>query len=115
MSSVSLKKALNPCSPSLPKEQFNLDGTASVKTIHNWHQHQPASILKNSTTNPKSATSTKTDEVDLSKDNDSSSGDSASQESSSSDKEDDHSSSDKGSRSNNSNKDDEEMSAAGSG
>jgi hypothetical protein len=98
-----------------PEEQFNLDGTASIKPVHDRHQKQPASILKNSTTNPKPATSTKTDEVDLSKDDDSSSGDPASQESPSSNEEDDHSSSNKGSRSNASNKNDEEMSTAVSG
>ena len=99
---------------SLPiDEQFNLDGTSSIKTIHDRHLPQPASILKNPTTKH---TISKTDAVDLSKNDESDgSGDSASQTSSSSDEGDGDSSGDKGSRSNASDKENEEMSAADSG
>ena len=107
-----LKKGPKPRIPLPSNEQFNLDSTSSIKTIHDRHLPQPASILKNPTTQHTTAT----DAVDLSKNDDSdSSGDSASQTSSSSDEGDDDSSGDEGSRSNASVKDDEEMSATDSG
>ncbi len=50
MNLASLKKGpkAQPCIP--PEEQFNLDGTSLVKTIHDRHQ---ASILKNASNAPK--------------------------------------------------------------
>ena len=108
-----LKKGPKPRIPLPIDEQFNLDGTSSIKTIHDRHLPQPASVLKNPTINH---TTSKTDAVDLSKNDESdSSGDSASQTSSSSDEGDGDSSGDKGSRSNASDKENEEMSAADSG
>ena len=108
-----LKKGPKPRIPLPIDEQFNLDGTSSIKTIHDRHLPQPASILKNPTTKH---TISKTDAVDLSKNDESDgSGDSASQTSSSSDEGDGDSSGDKGSRSNASDKENEEMSAADSG
>ena len=109
-----LKKGPKPRIPLPIDEQFNLDGTSSIKTIHDRHIPQPASILKNPTINH---TANKTaDAVDLSKSDDNdSSGDSASQTSSSSDEGDGDSSGDERSRSNSSVKGDEEMSAADGG
>jgi hypothetical protein len=113
-----LKRGPKPMQAIPIEEQFNLDGSSSIKTIHDRHQPQPASILKNPTntgqhTVSKNKSST---EVDLTKEGDnSSSGDSASHSSSSSDDDDDHSSSSKGSRSTASSKSDEEMGVAGGG
>ena len=112
-----LKRGPKPM-PAIPlEEQFNLDGSSSIKTIHDRHQPQPASILKNPTKTGQHtvAKNTSSTEVDLTKEDNSSSGDSASQSSSSSDDEDDHSSSSEGSRSTASSKADEEMGAAGGG
>ncbi len=46
-----------PCLP--PEEQLNLNGTSSVKTIHDWHQ---APILKNAYNAPKKGNK---EEIDL--------------------------------------------------
>ena len=82
--------------PRMPQEElFNLDGTASIKTIHDRHQ--------------KNVNKGKT-EIDLTKDTE---GDSASHSSSSSS--DDNESSDKGSRSSNSSEEGEVTGATGGG
>jgi len=108
-----LKKGPKSRIPLPIEEQFNLDSSSSIKTIHDRHQPPPASILKKPTTNNITSTN---DAVDLSKDDDSNSNrDSASQTSSSSDEGDDDGSGDERSRSNSSVKGDEEMSAADSG
>jgi hypothetical protein len=114
-----LKKGPKPMIAIPQEEQFNLDGTSSIKTIHDRHQQKPESILKSTKNGQKSDTANKSSEVDLSKeesDEDSNSTeDSASHTSSSSVEEEDESSDDEESRSKTSNKNDEEMSAAGCG
>ena len=110
-----LKKGPKPMIAIPQEEQFNLDGTSSIKTIHDRHQQKPESILK-TTTGQQTDNTTKAAKVDLSKESDEdNTGDSASQTSSSSEEEEDKSSGDDGSRSRTSNEDDEDMSAAGSG
>jgi hypothetical protein len=101
----------------LLEAQFNLDGTSSIKTIHDRHLQQPTSILKKTPAGGlQSDPTTKAAEVDLTKANDDdSSRDSASHTSSSSDEEEDQNSNDEGSRSKTSIIEDEEMSAADSG
>jgi hypothetical protein len=102
----------------IPQEaQFNLDGSSSIKTIHDRHLQQPASILKKTSAGLQSDPTTKAADVDLTKENDDdNSRDSASHKSSSSDEEEDRSSNDEGSHSKTSiNDEDEDMSAAGSG
>jgi hypothetical protein len=94
------------------EEQFNLGGSVSIKTIHDRHQQQPTSILRNTKTVTQPDTTTKEAEIDLTKDGSNSfSRDSASQTSD----EDDPSSGDEGSRSRTSDSEDEEMSATGGG
>ena len=112
-----LKKGPKPMIAIPQEEQFNLDGTTSIKTIHDRHQQKPESILKTSTTVKQPNTmNTRAEKVDLAKDSDEdSTGDSASQTSSSSDEEEDKGSGDEGSRSKTSNDDVEEMSATSSG
>jgi hypothetical protein len=108
-----LKKGPKSRIPLPIEEQFNLDSSSSIKTIHDRHQPPPASILKKPTTNNITSTN---DAVDLSKDDDSNSNrDSASQTSSSSDEGDDDGSGDEGSRSKASDDDDEVMSATDGG
>ena len=110
-----LKKGPKPMIAIPQEEQFNLDGTSSIKTIHDRHQQKPESILK-TTTGQQTDNTTKAAKVDLSKESDEdNTGDSASQTSSSSDEEENKSSGDEGSRSKTSNEDNEEMSAADSG
>ena len=103
----------------LPQEaQFNLDGTSSIKTIHDRHLQQPTSILKKTPASLQPDSTIKAAEVDLTKDNDDDDGssrDSASQTSSSSEEDEDESSNDEGSHSKTSINGDEEMSAADSG
>ena len=111
-----LKKGPKPMMAIPQEAQFNLDGTSSIKTIHDRHLQQPTSILKKTPAGPQPDSTTKAADVDLTKDDDEdSSRDSASQTSSSSEEEEDQSSSDEGSHSKTSTNDDEEMSAAGSG
>ena len=102
----------------IPQEaQFNLDGSSSIKTIHDRHLQQPTSILKKTPAGLQSDPTTKAADVDLTKENnDDNSRDSASHTSSSSDEEEDRSSNDEGSHSKTSISDeDEDMGAAGSG
>jgi hypothetical protein len=113
-----LKKGPKPMMAIPQEAQFNLDGTSSIKTIHDRHLQQPTSILKKAPAGGlQSNPTTKVAEVDLTKANDDdSSRDSASHTSSSSDEEEDQSSNDKGSHSKTSiNDEDEDMSAADSG
>ncbi len=107
-----LNKKVKPLTKRPPEDLFNLDSSASVKTIHDRHQH--SSILKTKPSTPVAPSKEGNGEKEIDLTCEDTDRDSASHNTSSSSSRDDDASSD-GSRSESSNKDDVEEESATNG